>query len=161
MTLLISFGTSTIYFVKMIRKMIRKFTVICFKIAELYSMLLCLNRCLKGRIHSSKVQTDHFSNSLSEKTTNDIPIKFSQCHFKSPFYRLPFLNRGFYLQIIYVRRKAVFMFYRTCIACINNITFQFGYLQDSERPHKNNRKYCAAYNQDMQYTVLLNNGRLN
>ena len=42
----------------------------------------------KIEVHLSKVLTDHFSNSLSEKTTNDIPKKFSQCHFKSTFYRL-------------------------------------------------------------------------
>ena len=78
-------------------------------------------------IHSSKVLTDHFSNSLSEETTNDIPIKFSQCHFNSTFYLLPLSNRGIYLQIIHVRRKAGFMFCRTCIACINNITFEIEY----------------------------------
>ena len=39
--------------------------------------------CLK--VHLSNVLTDHFSNSLSEKTTNDIPMKFLQCHFKTTF----------------------------------------------------------------------------
>ena len=78
-------------------------------------------------IHLSNVLTDHFSNSLSEKTTNDIPMKFIQCHFKTTSYRLQLPNRGIYLKIIHVRRKAIFMFFRSCIACINTITFQIGY----------------------------------
>ena len=79
------------------------------------------------RLHLSNVLTDHFSKSLSEKITNDIPMKFLQCHFKTTFYRLPLPNLGFYLKIIHVRRKAIFMFYRTCIAYINTVTFQIGY----------------------------------
>ena len=78
-------------------------------------------------IHLSNVLTDHFSNSLPEKTTKDIPMKFSQCFFKNIFYRLPLSNRGIYLQIIHVRRKAIFTFYGTRIACVNNITFQIRY----------------------------------
>ena len=62
-------------------------------------------------IHLSNVLTDHFSNPLSEKTTNDIPMKFLQCHFKTTFYRLPLPNRGIYLKLIHVRQKAIFMFY--------------------------------------------------
>ena len=49
-------------------------------------------------IHLSNVLTDHFSDSLSEKTTNDIPMKFLQCHFKTNFYWLPLPNRGIYLK---------------------------------------------------------------
>ena len=74
-------------------------------------------------IHLSNVLTDHFSHSLSEKSTNDIPMNFLQCLFKTTFHRLPIPNRGIYLKIIHVRRNAIFMFYRTCIACINTITF--------------------------------------
>ena len=44
-------------------------------------------------VRLSKVLTDHFSNSLFEKTINDIPMKFSGCHFKTTFYRLPLSNR--------------------------------------------------------------------
>ena len=36
-------------------------------------------------IHLANVLTDHFSNSLPEKTTKDIPMKFSQCSFKNNF----------------------------------------------------------------------------
>ena len=64
-----------------------------------------------------------FSNSISEKTTKGILMKFSQCPFKNIFHRLPLSNRGIYIQIIHVRRKAIFTFYGTCIACVNNITF--------------------------------------
>ena len=78
-------------------------------------------------IHLSNVLTDHFSNPLPEKTNEDIPMKFSQCPFKNIFYRLTLSNRVFYLQIIHVRRKAIFTFYGTCIACVNNITFQIRY----------------------------------
>ena len=70
-----------------------------------------------------KVLTNHFSYFLSEKTTDDIPMKFSHCHFKTTFYRLPPFSFRIYLQIIHVRQKAVFTFNRTCIACFNNITF--------------------------------------
>ena len=55
-----------------------------------------------------KFLTDHFLNSLSEKTTNDTPMKYSQRHFRSTFYQLPFSNHGIYLQIIHVRQKSVF-----------------------------------------------------
>ena len=75
-------------------------------------------------IHLSNVLTDHFSNPLSEKTTNDIPMIFLLCHFKTTFYRLPVPKPGIYLKII---QKAIFMFYHTCIACINTITFKIGY----------------------------------
>ena len=78
-------------------------------------------------IHLSNVLTDHFSNSISEKNTKGIPTKFSQCPFKNILHRLPLSNRGIYIQIIHVRRKAIFTFYGTCIACVNNITFQIGY----------------------------------
>ena len=47
-------------------------------------------------IHLSNVLTNHFSNSHSEKTTNDIHMKFLRCHFKTTFYRLPLPNRGSY-----------------------------------------------------------------
>ena len=57
---------------------------------------------INGPGHMTKmaadVLSDHFSNSLSEKATNDIPMKFSQCHFKTTFYRLPLPNRGIYLK---------------------------------------------------------------
>ena len=52
----------------------------------------------------------YFPNSLAEKTTNDIPINFSKCHFQEYFYRLSLSNRRINLQIFHVRRKAVFMF---------------------------------------------------
>ena len=78
-------------------------------------------------IHLSNVLTDHFSNSISEKTTKGILMKFSQCPFKNILHRLPLSNRGIYIQIIHVRRKAIFTFYGTCIACVNNISFQIGY----------------------------------
>ena len=68
-------------------------------------------------VHLSNVLTDHFSNPVSEKTRNDIPMIFLQCNFKTIFYRLPLPNRGIYLKIIHVRRNAIFMLYRTCIAC--------------------------------------------
>ena len=61
-------------------------------------------------IHLSNLLTDHFSNSLSEKTTNDIHMKFLQCHFKTTFYWLPLPNREIYLEIIHVRQNAIFMF---------------------------------------------------
>ena len=32
--------------------------------------------------------------------------------------------------------------------------FELYILQDSDPPHKKNRKYCAICNQEMQYTVL-------
>ena len=74
------------------------------------------------------VLTDHFSNSPPEKTNKDIPMKFQQCPFKNIFYRLQLSNRGIHFKIIQVRRKAILTFYGTCIACIDNITFQIGYL---------------------------------
>ena len=94
------------------------------KLDTLNTLIECSNR---SPIHLSNVLTDHFSNFLSEETTNDIRMKFLQCHFKTTFYRLPLPTRGIYSKIIHVRRKAIFMFYRTCIACINTITFQIGY----------------------------------
>ena len=78
-------------------------------------------------IHLSNVLTDHFSNSLLEKTTKDIPMKFSEYIFMNIFHRLPLSNCGIYLQIIHVRRKAIFTFYVTYITCVNKITFQIGY----------------------------------
>ena len=75
-------------------------------------------------LHLSNVLTDHFSNSISEKTTKGILMNFSQCPFKNIFHRLPLSNGGIYIQIIHVRRKAIFTFYGTCIAYVNNITFQ-------------------------------------
>ena len=45
-------------------------------------------------------------------------MKFSQCPFKNIFHRLPLSNRGIYIQIIHVRRKAIFTFYGTCIAYV-------------------------------------------
>ena len=78
-------------------------------------------------IHLSNVLTDHFLNSLPEKTTQGIPMKFSQCPFKNIFNRLPLLDCDIYLQIIHVRQKAIFTFNGTCIACVSNITFQIGY----------------------------------
>ena len=51
---------------------------------------------LTACIHLSNVLTDHFSNSLPEKTTKDIPIKFSQYPLKNIFYRLQLSNRGIY-----------------------------------------------------------------
>ena len=86
-------------------------------------------------LHLSNVLTDHFSNSLPEKTTKDIPLKFSQCPFRNIFNRLPLSNRGIYLQIIHVRRNAVFTFYGTCIACVNIIKFQLDILHDSGPSH--------------------------
>ena len=59
-------------------------------------------------IHLSNSLTDHFSNSITEKTTKGIFIKFSQCPFKNIFHQLPISNRGNYIQIIHVRRKAIF-----------------------------------------------------
>ena len=47
-------------------------------------------------IHLSNVLTDHFSNSLPEKTTKYIPLKFSQCPYKNIFNRLTLSNRGIY-----------------------------------------------------------------
>ena len=90
--------------------------------------LLCglevgINQIQNKIIHLSNVLTDHFSNPLPEKTTKDIPMKFSQYPFKNIFCRLPLSNRGIYLQIIHVRRKAIFTFYVTCITCVNSITF--------------------------------------
>ena len=82
---------------------------------------------MRVAIHLSNVLTDHFSNSISEKTTKGIPMKFSQCPFKNIFHQLPLSNRGIYIQIIHVRRKVFFKIYGTCIACVNNITFQLGY----------------------------------
>ena len=81
----------------------------------------------KIHIHLSNVLTDHFSNSLPEKTTKDIPMKFSQCPLKNIFHRLQLSNREIYLQIIHVRQKAIFTFYSTCIACVYYITFQIGF----------------------------------
>ena len=59
-------------------------------------------------LHLLNVLTDHFSNSLPEKTAKDIPLKFSQCPFNTIFNRLPFSNRGIYFPLIHVRRNAVF-----------------------------------------------------
>ena len=87
-------------------------------------------------------------------------MKFSQCPFKNIFHRLPLSNRGIYIQIIHVRRKAIFTFYGTCIACVKISHFKLDILHDSEPPHQKNRKYCAICSHVMQYTVL-NNGYLN
>ena len=99
--------------------------IVCYPVSlwQLQSVLERNFTC----IHLSNVLTDYFSNSLSEKTTNDIPMKFAHCHFKTTFYRMPLSNRGINLQIIHVRRKAIFKFHRTCIACVNIISFQIGY----------------------------------
>ena len=58
--------------------------------------ILRRNRCNKiivVCIHLSNVLTDHFSNPVSEKTRNDIPMKFLQCYLKTIIYRLPLPNR--------------------------------------------------------------------
>ena len=62
-------------------------------------------------------------------------MKFSQCHFKTTFYRLPLLNRGIYLQIIHVRRNAIFMFYRTASRALIISHLKLAILQDSELSH--------------------------
>ena len=97
-------------------------SLICYNV--LVEDQLWAERSTDIYIQLSNVLTDHFSNSFPEKTAKDIPMKFSQCPFKTIFYRLPLSNRGIYLQIIHLRRKAIFTFYGTCIACVNNITFQ-------------------------------------
>ena len=90
-------------------------------------MAMSLDVPLMVYIHLSNVLTDHFSNYLPEQATKDIRLKFSQCPLKNIFNRLPLSNRGIFLQIIRVRRNAVFTFYDTCIACAYNIKFQIGY----------------------------------
>ena len=102
-------------------------TVRCFANPTLLHVALKSGLHRKCAIHLSNFLTDHFSNSLPEKTTKDIRMKFSQCPFKNILYRLPLSNRGTYLQIIHERRKAIFTFYGTCIACVNNITFKIEY----------------------------------
>ena len=75
--------------------------------------MMCLLKTAEHEIQTAHLllytyrMSDHFSNSLPEKTTKDIPMKFSQCPFKNIFYRLPLSDRGISLQIIHVRRKAI------------------------------------------------------
>ena len=87
-------------------------------------------------------------------------MNFLQRHFKTTFYRLPLSNRGIYLQIIHVRRKAIFLCFTARASCALTISHFKLNILDSESPHTKNGKYCAIYNKVMQYTVL-NNGCLN
>ena len=66
-------------------------------------------------------------------------MNFSQCHFKTNSYRLPLLNRGIYLQIIHVRRKAAFLYiYFTARAsrALTILDFKLDILQDRAPPHR-------------------------
>ena len=109
----------------------------------------------KWQISTLKVLTDHFSNSLSEKTTNDTPMSFQE-------YFLAVATRK--LQNFFTNhscRTKVFLCFTSCALCALTIShFKVDILQDSEDPHKKNRYYCATYNQAMQYTIL-KNGCLN
>ena len=86
-------------------------------------------------VHLSNVLTDHCSNSLPEKTTKDIPMEFSQYPFKDTFHRLPLSNRGIYLQIIPVRRKAILRFTSRASCVLTTSHFKLDILHDSEPPH--------------------------
>ena len=88
-------------------------------------------------------------------------MKFSQCHSKNTFYRLPLLNHGMYLQIIHVRRNTVFLCFTGRASRALTISHvKLDILQDREPPHKKYSKYCAICNQVKHYHVL-NNGCLN
>ena len=102
----------------------------CTTSVQIYS-LNSFGLSTRMSIHLSNVLTDHFLNSLPEKTTKGIPMKFSQCPFKNIFHRLPLSNCDIYLQIFHVIQRAIFTFYGTCIACVSNITFQLGYFSVS------------------------------
>ena len=64
-------------------------------------------------------------------------MKFSQFPFKNIFYR--FATLKLYLQIIHVRRKAIFTFFSTCPRALTISHFKMDILQESEPPHQKNR----------------------
>ena len=68
-------------------------------------MAMTLYESLLLSIHLSNVLTDHFSNSLPEETYKDVPMKFSQCPFKTLF-----IDRGIHFKINQVKRKASLTF---------------------------------------------------
>ena len=103
-------------------------------------------------IHLSNVLTDHFSNSISEKTTKGILMKFSQCPFKNIFHWLPLSNRGIYIQFLRFTARAS--------RALTILHFKLDILHNSQPSHQKNRKYCAICSHVMQYTDL-NNGYLN
>ena len=57
--------------------------IVCYHPVSLWQLQSGLERTYTC-IHLSNVLTDHFSNSLSEKTTNDIPMKGGRA--LSPFF---------------------------------------------------------------------------
>ena len=124
---------------------------------HLSEILYCI---LESNIHLSNVLTDHFLNSLPEKTNKGIPMKFSQCPFKNIFFRLPLSNCDIYLQIIHVRQTAIFTFTARASRVLAISHFKLDILHVGKPPHQKNKKYCAIYNQVVQCTVL-NNGCLN
>ena len=75
-----------------------------------YTYFVVIHNIHECNIHLSNVLTDHFLNSLPEKTTKGIPMKFSQCPFKNIFYRLSLSNCDIYLQIIHVRKRLFLRF---------------------------------------------------
>ena len=91
-------------------------------------------KCTK--IHLSNVLTDHFSNSLSEKTTNDIHMKFYS-----------FISRRLFIgcryQIVEFTKKT-FILDEMLFSCFTALAlralvqshFKLDILQDSEPPHK-------------------------
>ena len=95
-------------------------------------------------IHLSNVLTDHFENSFPAKTTKDIPIKFSQCPFKNIFIRLPLSNRGIYLQIMHVRRKAVLRFTERAWRALTISHFKLDILHDIGTPHQKKKTENSA-----------------
>ena len=77
-------------------------------------------------------------------------LLFIGCHFQIVEFIYKSFMRDERLFLCFIARDA----YRTCITCVNDITFQIGYFTRSEPPHKKNRKHYAICNQAMQYTVL-------
>ena len=101
-------------------------------------------KVLALKIHGSKVLTDHFSNSFPEKTTNDIPMKFSQCPFKTIFYRLQ-LSNLIYLQIIHERRNVILRFTACASRALTISHFKLDISHDSEPPHQKKKENIARF----------------
>ena len=80
----------------------------------IYTLIECSNRSLNFKFSS-------------RENYQRYPFEIFTVSFQNIFNRLPLSNRGINLQIMHVRRNAVFTFYGTCIACVNNIKFQIGY----------------------------------
>ena len=134
--------------------------------ADYFKVILNLLKCqhpkvyARKRIHLSNVLAEHFLNSLPEKTTKDIRMKFSQCPFKNIFIGCHSQIVAFIYKSFMWDKRLFLRFTAHALRAIAISHFKLDILHVSKPPRQKNRKYCEICNQVVQYTVL-NNGCLN